>query len=926
MQKSTLLFVFFTLIFSATGTAQLVWTDPAFPRLDDQVTVFFNAQEGTGGLANCNCDIYVHTGVITSQSTSPGDWKHVTTTWGTANPDWKMTPVAGKPDVFSWTITPSIKNYYGIGAGETVENLAFVFRNADGSKEGKADGGADIFYPVYPDDLDFTAAFIFPTNTSIRSIGETLSLYAATTEPATLSLFDNGDLLATETNVQSLFFDLPVTQTGLHLVELVADDGVQVARDTIYYTGNPPVQTMDPPAGMNLGANYLNDSTILLKFYAPEKDFVYVLGDFNDWAPTPDFYMNRGTDDATWWLQISGLTPGQPYAYQYWVDGKIKIADPFSELILDPQNDANIPAVTFPDLPAYPTGKTTGHASVVYPGKTAFDWQNDDFEAPEKQDLVIYELLVRDFIHRHDYPTLLDTLDYLERLGINAIELMPPGEFENNESWGYNPSYHMALDKYYGRPEDFKRLVDECHRRGIAVIVDIVLNHAFGQSPLVQLYWDAANNRPAANNPWFNAVCPHEPFCWGYDFNHESPATKDFVDRVLTFWLEEYHIDGFRFDFTKGFTNAGNVGFDATRIANLKRIADVVWAVNPDAYIILEHWADNAEEKILSNYGMMLWGNATYNYQEAAMGYISGSNFEWGLYKARGWNDPHLVSYMESHDEERMMYKIKTWGNANGNYNTKDLPTALRRVELAATFFYTQPGPKMLWQFGELGYDISIDDPCRVCNKPILWNYTQDPNRRRLYDVTAALIHLRREQPVFQTDDITWSFANAFKRMTLRSADMDAVVLGNFGVAPEEQLAGFPHAGWYYEFFTGDSLWVEHIGQKVALDAGEYRIYTTKKLSHDLTTATQNVAPEAFRATLYPNPSDGAAQLRFTLAKSEKVRIDLYHISGKWLGNVQDKTLPPGTHTLPLAPLPAGTYWVAIQSDGRRAVLKRVVF
>ena len=111
----------------------------------------------------------------------------------------------------------------------------------------------------------------------------------------------------------------------------------------------------------------------------------------------------------------------------------------------------------------------------MHPGSPAYNWQNTNFTAPENKNLLIYELLVRDFVQKRNYQTLIDTLGYLDKLGINAIELMPPGEFENNESWGYNPSFHMALDKYYGTPEKFKEFVDSCHGRGIAVIVDMVL-------------------------------------------------------------------------------------------------------------------------------------------------------------------------------------------------------------------------------------------------------------------------------------------------------------------------------------------------------------------------------------------------------------------------------------------------------------------
>ena len=203
-----------------------------------------------------------------------------------------------------------------------------------------------------------------------------------------------------------------------------------------------------------------------------------------------------------------------------------------------------------------PTGRATGVVSVFETGREPYAWQVDDFERPAPEDLVIYELLVRDFVGKHDYATLVDTLDYLERLGVNAIELMPVNEFEGNESWGYNTAgYYFAPDKYYGPAEDLKRFVDEAHRRGIAVILDLVLNHSYG-GPMVDLYLDPSG-RPAADNPWFNAQhnFANTAAHWGRDFDHESAATQYFVDRVTRYWLEEYRVDGYRFDFTKGIGN-----------------------------------------------------------------------------------------------------------------------------------------------------------------------------------------------------------------------------------------------------------------------------------------------------------------------------------------------------------------------------------
>ena len=159
-------------------------------------------------------------------------------------------------------------------------------------------------------------------------------------------------------------------------------------------------------------------------------------------------------------------------------------------------------------MPNYPVGQTTGIVSLYETAKSVYNWTNTTFNAPPQEELLIYELLIRDFVTTRNYQTLIDTLDYIERLGVNAIELMPNSEFEGNLSWGYNPSFHMALDKYYGTPDKFREFVDSCHSRGIAVIMDQVFNHAFGQNPIAQMWWDSNNNRPAANNPYMNQNCP----------------------------------------------------------------------------------------------------------------------------------------------------------------------------------------------------------------------------------------------------------------------------------------------------------------------------------------------------------------------------------------------------------------------------------
>ncbi|NBR13159.1 MAG: T9SS C-terminal target domain-containing protein [Flavobacteriales bacterium] len=865
---------------SSVYHSQILEISPAFPTVNNTVTIIYDATQGNGALVG-QTQIYAHTGVITSTSTSPTNWLFTKGTWGTADPTVAMTSIGNN----KFSITIDIDVFYAFPQSTNVLKLAFVFRNATGSIVGRSADGSDIYYDVYPTNAGLVAQIFHPGNGSVFQLNEQFTISSESNIASTLTLKENGTILNSLTNATVLSYQHTATNQGTNLLELIANDGTNEIIDSIYYTVNPAITVLDPPTGLKNGANYINDSTVILQLYAPEKEFVYVIGDFNNWIPSDDFYMNLSTDSKTWWLELPTLVAGQKYGYQYFIDGSLKLADPMSTLILDPNNDGAINALTYPDRLPYPTGETTGFVTVIQPGAPQYEWQNTNFSAPANKDLVIYELHMRDFIAKHNYQTLIDTLDYLDNLGINAIELMPPGEFENNESWGYNPSFHMALDKYYGTPAKFKELIDSCHARGIAIIVDMVLNHAFGQSPMVNMYWDAANNRTAANSPWFNAVCPHQPYCWGYDFDHTKQATKNYIDQVNRYWIQEYNVDGFRFDYTKGFINNSN-GFSQDRINILKRMADSIWTVKSDAYIILEHWCDNSEEKQLAEYGMMLWGNLTSAYADAGMGYVSSSNVSQGIYSARTWTSPHLVTYMESHDEERMMYKNLTFGSAtNPNHNTKNSFVALGRMQTAAVIFLTQPGPKMLWQFEELGYDISIDNPCRVCNKPILWNYYNQSRRKQLYDVYAATLKLRNDYETFRSLDFNYMLFGAVKRMKMNHPSMKGVSIANFDINDQSASPAFQHTGYWYEYFTGDSLNVTDVAMTFTMAPGEYRIYTDVRLDKPTitpsTASIEEISKESFDLNVYPNPTSDYLKIDFLNDKSEAFEVLLINENGQ---------------------------------------------
>ena len=882
-------------------SGQIVTTDPAIPTADAAVTLTFNA--GGTGLEGYTGDVYAHTGVTVNGNA----WQNVIGSWGNNTTQPQLTNIG--TDLYEMIIEPTIRDYYNVSATGVISQICLVFRSADGSQQ----TSPDIFIEVY--ELGLNINLVSPDQSPFFvNPGESIGIVAEATLAETLSLYVD-DVLITSVSGNSLNETITASTQpdSKHWIKVVAEgNGDQVADSNYYYVRGETIIEAQP-AGTRDGINYINDNTVTLAIHAPYKNSIYVIGDFNDWQIGPEYKLKRTTTSADdfncrYWVTIGNLTPQEEYAFQYLIDEELKVADPYTDKILDKWNDPWIEESTYPNLKPYPENMTVGLVSVLQTAQ-AYEWQVANFDPPSGDNLVVYELLLRDFLTAHDFKNLKDTVGYFKNLGITAVELMPASEFEGNLSWGYNPSFYFAPDKFYGPKNDFKAFVDVCHANGIAVIMDMVLNHAYGQNVMVQMYWDDVNNRPAANNPWFNPVCPHEPYCWGNDFNHESTATQAFVDSVNNYWLTEYKIDGFRFDFTQGFTNSGGGGsYNAGRIDILKRMADEIWDDHPDAYVILEHWCDNNEEKILANYGCMLWGNHNYNYNEGTMGYNESgkSDFSWISYKNRGWNDPRVVGFMESHDEERLMAKNINYGNSSGDYNIKDTTIALKRMELAACFFITIPGPKMIYEFGELGYDYHINypgeiggDDHRTDQKPIKWNYYSDYRRKVLFGVFSSLNHLKQTEPAFSTTDFSLNVSSALKSIHLDHGSMNVTIVGNFGVTEGNINPSFQHTGWWYDYFAGDSVNVSNASGSVALDAGEYRIYTDKKLEKPEIGLGEADLPEPgkFFSFIYPNPSSGNFNIVVFLTETTDLEIGIYDLGGRKVQSIGSGTFAKGEFT-----------------------------
>lgn len=593
------------------------------------------------------------------------------------------------------------------------------------------------------------------------------------------------------------------------------------------------------PNGVKEGINIVDNSTVTLVLYDKDtdgkhKDFAHVVGDFNNWQLSNDDNSQMFRDNASgcWWITLRKLDAAKEYAFQYYVgtkDGEtIRLGDAYCEKILDPDNDPYIPAATYPDNKNYPEGGK-GIVSVFQIQQDNYNWTTPGFKIQNPSQLVIYEMHFRDFTASGDINGAMQKLSYLKSLGVNAIELMPVQEFDGNDSWGYNPCFFFAMDKAYGTKKMYKDFIDACHKAGMAVIFDVVYNHATGSMPFAKLYWDSKNNKTAKNNPYFNVDAPH-PYSVFHDFNHESPLVRKFVKRNLQFLLKEYNIDGFRFDLTKGFTQNSSTestasNYDAGRIAILKDYNDAIKEVNPDIYVILEHFCDNKEEKELAAEGIHLWRNMNNAYCQTAMGWSENSAFD-RLYEST----PAWVGFMESHDEERTAYKQTQWGD--GALKT-DLATRMQQLEVNASFFFTVPGPKMIWQFGEMGYDISIEENGRTGKKPLHWEYLENQHREALHDTYRRLIKLRNDNPELFTERslFTWQVGvNNWEQgrfITLSSTTKHLLVVGNFSKADEEYTVTFPATGKWYNYFTGEEMEVKSTTEKMEIPAHSCRILTT---------------------------------------------------------------------------------------------------
>lgn len=739
-------------------------------------------------------------------------------------------------------------------------------------------------------------------------------------------------------------YELDVTQSGI----------TQTKKFNVIV--NPGIISQALPVGVEDGINYnSSDATkATLVLDAPGKDFVYVAGSFNNWQPSSSYAMKKDATTGKFWLELTGLTSGQSYSYQYWVvdttpttnsPALVKTADPYSTLVLSPFDDPFISAASYPNLPAFPTG-IEREVTVLQTGQVPYTWSaaTTNFVKPNKDNLVVYELLVRDFDSDRNYQDLIDKIDYFKNLKINAIQLMPVMEYEGNESWGYNTSFHMALDKYYGTANKFKEFIDLCHQNGIAVILDVALNHAFGRNPMVRMWMKDPDGDgwgdPAADNPYFNEFAKHS-YSVGSDFNHQQARTQYYTKRVVKQWIEEFKIDGFRWDLTKGFTqnctggdDACTNAYQADRVAVLKDYADYSWALDNNHYVIFEHLGGDSEEQQWANYrigegkGIMMWGELTSKYAELAQGTSGDKDITRMGHVSRGFTGKRLIGYPESHDKERVLYSAFTFGNGAGAFPVQgNLTNVIKRMSAIGAVSILIPGPKMIWHFAELGhtgsiftcgdgtvntdYDITGGD-CKLDTKPQpQWanNWLTDVNRSVVYNNWAKMIDLKKNNSVFNANyAISGQGGNNSVRQRVylfggTGSLTNVVILANFSVANLDIIADFPFAGTWHNLMDNSTLSVSNTAMPITIESGGFRIFGNAPAALSTTDFNPLVG-----ISLVPNP----ASTYFMVNSTSFTKVHIYSMTGQLIKTFENQ---PDNYQYPISDLNQGVYFVKVSDD-----------
>ncbi|MBE9041991.1 alpha amylase C-terminal domain-containing protein [Oscillatoriales cyanobacterium LEGE 11467] len=540
-------------------------------------------------------------------------------------------------------------------------------------------------------------------------------------------------------------------------------------------------------------------SFIEFKLFAPYNKAAALIGSFSDWE---EILMEK--DERGYFRTQVELEDGQ-YQYKFRVRSKswffeedewVDVVDPYATDIDDPTQNGIV--------------RIKDGEKIV----DTYVWQHDDKPLPSDRELVIYELHISDFSGGEDdaelrgnYQHAIEKLDYLCDLGVNAIELMPVKEYPGDYSWGYNPRYFFATESSYGSTADLKRLIDECHGKGIRVIMDGIYNHSEASSPLTQIdhdYWYYHEPRDPENN-------------WGPEFNYEhydenldvKPAWQ-FIGDTVRFWIQEYHIDGVRYDAAR---QIDNYDFMHWVVEEAKKTAGMKPFYNVAEYI--------PETTSITNLDGPMDGCWHYSFYDTVKAHICGDTFDLEQLKEvldckrQGFlGATNVVNYLTNHDHERLMVEL-------ANREIFD-EAAFKRLKLGMVLLMTAVGIPLVWMGEEFGdYHILDPEPTKID-----WTLLGNDLNRNLFEHCKGLIHLRENNHALYTENIDFFHEDAESGVIAYTRWNDkgsrVAVVANFS---GQFLAGyrvpnFPANGTWHEW-TGDYD-LESGDDNILIDLPEY--------------------------------------------------------------------------------------------------------
>ncbi len=514
-----------------------------------------------------------------------------------------------------------------------------------------------------------------------------------------------------------------------------------------------------------------HDGRVTFTLYAPGKQSVHVVGDFNNWRPDTDPLQE--VDQGLW--SIEKELPRGAFSYQFLINGQQVICDPYARYVERDPGDAP-------------------RRAIVKPREDPYEWQHDAWSRPRFEDLLIYELHIADFTPQRDFREAATRLEYLRDLGINAIELMPVFAVQENAGWGYTPTYLFAPNDDYGTPNELRWFIDEAHARGIAVILDIVLAHTGTHHPFNQMY-------PYDQSPWYG-----EGPAGGHEFalpqlDYSKPATRSFAKDVLEYWLQDFHVDGFRFDYVKsiGVTQDGH---------GIPTLVAVARAIREHVFLIGEHLPEDPE--LMVGAGLNGAWHVRFTYaMKALLTQREVFDYRWEDFapaiktldpQAEGYGKRPtcMVNYLESHDEERLVLALRQSGC--------DEVAARRRAALGATILFTAVGAPMLYH----GQAWGQDTPRNMEHNYIEWERLGTAGGKGLRDHYRRLAWLRRKQDALRTANFILDAVLPDQKCVVyhrwHEAGDEVVVAANFSGDRQRIQVPFPQDGTWKEFFTDQVL------------------------------------------------------------------------------------------------------------------------